>query len=300
MIVIDWGTTSLRAHRLDAVGAIRDSRAAPAGIMRVEDRAFAAVADGLVGDWLTTADAPVLLCGMIGSRQGWIEAPYRACPASARDLAGRLTAVPGRPSWRIVPGVSTDPDGGVPDVMRGEETQIVGAMERLGLADALMLLPGTHAKWAKVADRRITGFATAMTGELFQVISEHTILRALMATEESFDAGAFDAGLARAREPGGLPHHLFGARALGLFGRLGAGAGRSYLSGLLIGHEILSTPAALGVAETRDIILVVAGAQEAPYVRALAAFGYDATIVPTEAATIAGLTRIAQLAGEAA
>jgi 2-dehydro-3-deoxygalactonokinase len=176
---------------------------------------------------------------MITSRQGWVEVPYCPCPAGAEEIARaimRHETGHGRIIY-FVPGISIMGPDGVPDVIRGEETQIIG---ELGAAPGrrLLLLPGTHSKWALVEDGRILWFATFMTGEVFAVLKEHSILGRLMAGD-AHDAQAFRRGMAYARGTrGGLLKRLFSARTLGLFGQLPAEAIASYLSGVLIGTEV--------------------------------------------------------------
>src|SRR5581483_916864 len=147
LIAIDWGTSSLRAWRMGGSGDILDRRRDGLGILKVEDRAFAAAFEKVVGDWTKASpDVPVLMAGMIGSRQGWVEAPYANCPATVEMLGQHLAEVPAYARVRTVPGLARREAGEAPDVMRGEETQIFG----LGLYNALAILPGTHSKWTSV------------------------------------------------------------------------------------------------------------------------------------------------------
>jgi 2-dehydro-3-deoxygalactonokinase len=248
LIGLDWGTTSFRAYRLDVTGAVLEAKSAPAGILKVPEGDFEAVFEREIGPWLNAGpDLPVIASGMITSRQGWIEVPYRACPAGSDEIAGALLrheTGAGR-IVHFVPGLSIVGADGVPDVMRGEETQIIGAVGgAVGGAGGeaagrrLLVLPGTHSKWALVEDGRLVWFATFMTGELFAVLKEHSILGRLMAGD-SDDEGTFRRGLAYARASGGgLLRRLFSARTLGLFGDLPASGIASYLSGLLIGTEL--------------------------------------------------------------
>ena len=228
MIAVDWGTTSFRAYRLDRNGAIVETRAAPKGILAVPAGGFESVLHEQIDGW--GEEGPVVMSGMVGSRQGWIEAPYVPCPAGFHEVAAAMREV--RKGIWIVPGVSCRDASGVPDVMRGEETQVLGA-ER----DGLFCLPGTHSKWVEVRAGRIERFSTAMTGEVYAVLKSHSILGRMM-EEGRPDARAFQHGLERSGEPGGLLHHLFGVRTKGLMGDLDGAASSSYLSGLLIGHEI--------------------------------------------------------------
>jgi 2-dehydro-3-deoxygalactonokinase len=245
LIGIDWGTTSFRAYRIGADGSVLETKAAPAGILKVPDGDFEAVLEREVGPWLAAAPAlPMVVSGMITSRQGWLEVPYCPCPAGSAELAGALREHATRAGRRLhfVPGLSLIGGDGVPDVIRGEETQIIGELagEREGeRGRQAIVLPGTHSKWAFVEDGRIVWFATFMTGEVFAVLKEHSILGRLMAGD-AFDEAAFARGLSYARAgPGGLLRRLFSARTLGLFDQLPASAIASYLSGLLIGSEIV-------------------------------------------------------------
>jgi 2-dehydro-3-deoxygalactonokinase len=240
LIGIDWGTTSFRAFRIGAGGGVVNSKAAQAGILKVPEGQFEHVFEGEVGPWLRDQpDVPVIASGMITSRQGWVEVPYCPCPAGSVEIARALLRHQtghGR-TIHFVPGFSITGSDGVADVIRGEETQIIG---EVGAAAGrrLLVLPGTHSKWALVDDGRIIWFATFMTGELFGVLKEHSILGRLMAGEAS-DEQSFRRGLTYARgKRGGLLKRLFSARTLGLFGQLPPERIASYLSGLLIGTEV--------------------------------------------------------------
>ncbi|HWP13973.1 MAG TPA: 2-dehydro-3-deoxygalactonokinase, partial [Ramlibacter sp.] len=178
-----------------------------------------------------------LLSGMVGSRQGWLEAPYCPCPAGFADIAAHLAWVePGRIA--IVPGLSCEAQG-VPDVLRGEETQVFGALQLLGIEEGLFVLPGTHSKWVRVAGQRVESFATFMTGEFYALLRQHSILaRTLPEADGELDAQVFQQAVAHALRCGNLLHSAFSARTLSLFERLPAAALPSYLSGLVIGEEL--------------------------------------------------------------
>ena len=238
MIAVDWGTSSLRAYRLAADGKILETRSAAKGILAVEAGRFPQVLEEQVGDWLAAGEAPVVMSGMVGSRQGWVEAPYVQCPAGFKELTPYLKRVEWgkRQAW-IVPGVSYVDEAGVPDVMRGEEVQILGALPEISSGNALVCLPGTHSKWVVVEDEKIASFGTHMTGEVFSVLKSHSILGRML-QEGPADEVAFAEGVQRSGEAGGLLHHLFGVRARSLFGELAPVASASYLSGILVGHEL--------------------------------------------------------------
>jgi 2-dehydro-3-deoxygalactonokinase len=272
MIAIDWGTTSLRAFLLDARGAIIDQRRAALGIVACQGR-FATVLAEQVAGW---DDAIIVLAGMIGSRQGWVEVPYVDCPVEPATVAAGMlrvpaTDLPNREVW-IVPGLC-QPDGqGAPEVMRGEEAQIFGLLSQLEPGRHVVCLPGTHCKWVSVDGQRIETFFTAMTGEVFQLLSEHSLLGRMMNREAPHDPIAFKEGVARARQPGGLLHHLFGVRTRTLLGTLTDDQSSSYLSGILLGHEILNAP----VASLAKVQLIGAPLLLPAYSQALHEFGVAA------------------------
>ncbi len=250
LIAVDWGTSSLRGALIDSGGRVLDEVSAPAGILSVAAGNFPDVFATHFGHWQRSHDAPALICGMAGSRQGWQEAPYCPCPAALADVASQLSWIePDRIA--LVPGLSCE-ERGVPDVMRGEETQVWGALDLLGAADAQLVLPGTHSKWAQIRGGRITRFRTYMTGEFYALLRQHSILaRTLPPDDGELDADAFRQGLAHARDSTSLLHAAFSVRTLALFERMAPAAVPSYLSGLLIGEELRAqtlTPAAGPVA----------------------------------------------------
>jgi 2-dehydro-3-deoxygalactonokinase len=295
LIALDWGTSSLRAWLLDSEGRVLEQRQAPRGIMQVQDADFAAVLEAFTGDWRQRyPDLRAVAAGMIGSAQGWVEARYLPCPAGPEELADALVSAPGG-ALLIVPGVAQY--GDAPNVMRGEETQIAGA---LGLRPLLrqasrLLLPGTHSKWVEIAGGRIARFETFMTGELFAVLRNHSILgRLAQATSpvpEQAEA-AFLRGVEAVRAHGRVAPLLFSARALALTGGLPAELTLDYLSGLLIGDEIAS---ALQSGAAPDA-LIGDPALCRRYRLALTAFGVTACMEIDNAA-IAGLWGIATQAG---
>lgn len=235
LIAVDWGTSSLRGARLDESGKVLEEKGAPLGILNVPNGDFAGVFAAQFSDWMKDGTR-CLISGMAGSRQGWAEAPYVACPAGPDELAKYLHWVePDRIA--LVPGLS-DTQGDVPDVMRGEEVQIFGAMRLAGLADGLFVLPGTHSKWATVRGGKVTGFRTFMTGEVYGLFAQHSILARTLDANAPLDEAAFRRGVARAGTGESLLNSAFGVRALALFDRLSPAQSASYLSGLLIGEEI--------------------------------------------------------------
>lgn len=292
LLALDWGSTRLRAFLLGTGGAVLAARESGQGASTLSGApAFAQALQALAGDWRAAQPGlPVLACGMVGSQHGWREAPYVPCPADAEALAGRALRLDDGP-W-ILPGLMQE--GVRPDVMRGEETQIVGALAlRPELAqEACLVLPGTHAKWARIAGGRVTGFATHMTGELYALLRRHSVLARLMPAEDGAACTtAFLAGIDAVREDGGgLGHQLFAVRTLGLFGRLPPEQLPDYLSGLLIGHEIAHE---LAAGAPRRLALVGEPLLCERYAQALGRFGVEAPLQLDNTAP-AGLWRLAQ------
>jgi 2-dehydro-3-deoxygalactonokinase len=229
------------------------------------------------------------MSGMVGSRQGWLEAPYCPCPAGFADIAAQLAWVqPGRIG--IVPGLSCDEDG-TPDVMRGEETQVFGALELLQLSEGLLVLPGTHSKWVRVAQGRIQEFSTFMTGEFYALLRQHSILaRTLPPEDGELDEPAFRRGIEHALRQGNLLRTAFSARTLSLFDRLPAPALPSYLSGLVIGEELRSQALAR---PSPPVVLIGSPQLTRRYELALQIMGVRAARVGSEA-NWRGLWAIAQ------
>ena len=295
LIAIDWGSSSFRAYLLASGGEVLDEIASGDGIASVAAGAYPATLNRLVGRWLdANPSLPAIASGMVGSRHGWREAPYVPCPAGPRAVAERLTAVEAN-GRRVVlaPGLSYADEAGV-DVMRGEETEI------FGVADAgarLIVLPGSHSKWARVEEGRVVAFKTFITGELFAALRDHTIAGAFARAAPAKAAGAafalgVERGVAAAggKTTSGLLGLLFGARALPLMGKLDPDDSGEYLSGLLIGAEIGEGLRLYPGEEPH-----VAGA-EALVKRYLAAFetlGVPARAAPKRAAA-RGLFRIAR------
>jgi len=297
LVAIDWGTTSARAYRLARNGEVIETRSAALGISSVEDGRFEEALWQLVGDWRGER-VPRIASGMIGSRQGWVEAPYIPCPAPLTALADGLVRTPGG-ELAIVPGASTRDAHRIPDVMRGEETQIVGGVDQ-GEARVLVALPGTHSKWAFVESGRIVDFMTFMTGEMWHVMLAHSILGRLAVTPAmaTSPGPGFERGVARGLGPGNLVHDAFGARTLALMGELDGDQVGDWLSGLMIGRELRNarTWAHRQGYDGGRVRLIGSDALVARYAAALAQADVIVERAPADAAA-QGLWRIAVQAG---
>ncbi len=335
LIALDWGTSSLRAYRLGAAGQVLESRSLPWGVMKLPEVALPDHSIGdlnvrfefafaeACGDWLRAAPhAPVIAAGMVGSRQGWIEAPYLPLPIAVDRIGRTLSTVQTRNGQivHIVPGLIEN--SALPNVMRGEETQVIGALSMLDggqtptraepqneQSEILIGLPGSHSKWVQVriqhraAQSHIEHFHTFMTGEVYAALCEHTILgRGMQTGAVSVDHGAaFDRGVRVAQTPAGsagVLSTIFSTRTLGLTGELDGADQREYLSGLLIGHEIaaLQTLLAQQAQQPERVLLVGDAALCVRYTRALRAYGLDQIEVAAQA-TERGLWQLAMAAG---
>ena len=290
LIGIDWGTTAARAYRFDSSGSIIGEHSAALGVQKIEGGRFADALKALLGGE-TPTDTPLIACGMIGSRQGWLEAPYLQCPVDFGALARALTRV-ADPPLAIVPGLICCDADDVPDVMRGEETQILGALEEQA-SRQLVVLPGTHCKWALVDAQRIETFTTFMTGELYSVLREHSILGRLATA--GTDAPAFERGVHAGLRTAALSHGLFSARTLALTGELAPEGVADYLSGLLIGAEIAAARGWMERAGARNLSITLIGDAVLceRYRLAMATARIEARIGPVDAAA-RGLWRLAQ------
>ncbi len=284
-IAVDWGTTNLRAFGMGREGLVAQA-VSEDGMGRLDRDGFEPALLRLIGPWLSdTRTIEVVACGMVGSRQGWHEAPYRTVPCTPLD-PGSLVAAPthdARIRVRIVPGLKQAQPA---DVMRGEETQIAGALAILPGFDGVICLPGTHSKWAHVSAGEVVSFQTYLTGELFALLSEASVLRHGM-QGDGWDEAAFDAGVSDAlSRPERIGARLFGIRAEGLIAGLGAAAARARLSGLLIGMELAAArPYWLGQA----VVIVGSDRISMSYARALRMQGVEARLVKGSEAVLAGL-----------
>jgi 2-dehydro-3-deoxygalactonokinase len=282
-IAVDWGTSRLRAYLVGDNNRVLAETASEEGMAKVPKDGFAAVLARHIDPWLQAyRGLKVLMAGMVGSRNGWAEAPYVACPAPVLAIAGGGARVrmAGGGEALIVPGLSFDNDG-IADVMRGEETLILGT----GVESGTVVLPGTHSKWAWLDNGRIEKFRTYMTGEFFALLTGHSVLRLL--AEEPEDQGGFAKGLAASARTGGLTHQAFAARAQVLMGALSGREVRPYISGLLIGNELRDVSD-----NTNRAIVVADGGIADNYREAMAALGMTVRLMTPRDCLIAGLARV--------
>ena len=291
-LAVDWGTTQVRAWVIEPVPVERPPATFPLGVSRLKPGEAAARFRDEIRPALGAERLPAILCGMIGSNLGWTPVPYLDCPVDLAALGGALAPAPGDPLAWIVPGLRGPGVASAPDVLRGEETQVLGwlAADTSRLRGRYILcLPGTHAKWVLVEDGRIVRFVTAMTGELFHVVTHHGVLRTEAPVD---DPRAFRTGVEAAGDGGALAARLFSARSR----VVGAGAPgaetASYLSGLLIGAEIAGVPELLGVQSPGPIALIGEASLCEWYLVAFEHLGLTAVAHDGGVAALTGLTAL--------
>ena len=293
----DWGTSNLRLFLCDSQGVAQDHRNGP-GAAQANGR-FADIFATLTAQWTESyGPLPAVLCGMVGSTIGWTQAPYVPCPTEPQQIVAACTALDGG-RIQIIPGLSCRSRFNAPDVMRGEETQILGALglhEKLRQGRWVLCLPGTHTKWAVVENGRVCDFFTALTGELFAILRDHSILvRTPQGIDPEADAKAFQKGVA---DQGEFPeaqilHKLFECRSRLLSGEFPAHAAASYLSGMLIASDVNNALRALSNSDTgRTVFLIGTPQLTQRYASACASAHYDVCQVDGGEASLAGLTEV--------
>lgn len=286
-VAVDWGTSNVRAWAIDTDGSVLAEARSTAGMARLAPAGFEPALLELIEPWLRDGVlTPVVACGMVGARQGWIEAPYAAVPCPPVG-GSRATGAPVRdPRLHvfILPGLRQDTP---PDVMRGEETQIAGFLATEPGFHGIVCLPGTHSKWARISGGEVTGFTTCMTGEIFALLGEHSVLRHTIDGSSDWDDAAFAAGVTQAlTAPAAVPARLFGIRAEGLTLGTAAGTARARLSGLLIGAELA---ALRPLWQDHEVVLIGDPSLSRAYATALARGGATSRSVPGADMTLAGL-----------
>jgi 2-dehydro-3-deoxygalactonokinase len=271
----DWGTTRFRLWIVDGEGHVLGEKRSDDGLDASRAKGFASVLEQNLASLAAPDDLPVIICGMAGSRQGWLEADYVQVPADLNAILSGSVKLPGMGrDVRIIPGLCQSGDAA--NVMRGEETQLLGAILDRNLSNGIIAMPGTHSKWVKLEEGRARSFSTFMTGELYALLGQQSILRHSIqdaAAKASPDHPEFAAALKSMLDGGSLPGSLFGIRAAMLLHDLAPDAAASRLSGLLVGAEIAG---AKPISNNR-ITLVASGAMANLYGRAfdIAGLGYD-------------------------
>lgn len=297
----DWGTTHLRLHLCR--GATVLDKVDGAGIGALTSGAEATLFDAIAPWSRRHGHLPIWLAGMIGSRNGWREVPYAVCPAGAVELRKSLLRFNARDhEVAIAAGVSCTNPQGAPDVMRGEETQILGAIAthpELGRGRSMLALPGTHTKWALVQDGKLETFQTSLSGELYALLRDRsTLLKASVAeANDEAERRGFDAGLARSRELRTVPlsHLLFEVRSRQLIQGMTHAEASAYLSGLIIGQDVLGALALFDGTLRAVSAVPIIGAPKlaALYKSALSAHGINAVALDATELTVAGLNALA-------
>lgn len=287
----DWGTSRFRLWLMDHAGNVLGEKRSDDGLDASRAKGFVHVLEGHLAALDAPADLPVVICGMAGSRQGWVEAPYvdvPADPATILAAAARISEM--SRDIRIVPGLAQQ--GARPNVMRGEETQLLGLVHGKPGFSGLVAMPGTHSKWVTVEDGKVSGFSTYLTGELYALLASHSILRhSIGAAAEGVDAdhAEFDNGLALALTPDfSLLGSLFEIRAGMLLNGLTQDAAAARLSGMVIGTEAANARA-LAPAGLKTVQLVASGRMERLYRKALGSAGFDCETVDADDAVRKGL-----------
>jgi 2-dehydro-3-deoxygalactonokinase len=285
-IAVDWGTSNLRAWIMGMGGSVLAEVQSDKGMGALRREEFEPALLALIEPYLSVGrQTPVLCCGMVGARQGWVEAIYKAVPCDPpnADSATRVVAKDPRLSVFILPGIQQDRPA---DVMRGEETQIAGLLRKDKDFDGVVCLPGTHTKWAHISAGEVVSFRTFMTGEMFSLLSKQSVLRHSVCGDV-WDDAAFDAAIQDAMtSPQSLTTNLFAIRAEDLLSGTDASISRARLSGLLIGTELAgSRPYWLG----QNVMIIGAGSNAVLYQKALQSVGADAAIGDATEMTLGGL-----------
>jgi 2-dehydro-3-deoxygalactonokinase len=292
---VDWGTSSFRLWIISESGAVLAERRSGEGMTTAAQTGFSTILESHLAAVSAPAHLPVVICGMAGARQGWVEAGYLDTPAPLDGIVKAAVTVPdANRDIRILPGLAQR-DQNKPDVIRGEETQLLGAMSQLGGASHLVCMPGTHSKWVRVTGGIVDGFSTFMTGELFDVISKHSILSHAVADGGAFDAkdaGFLSAVTNAAKNPAMATNLLFTVRSGQLLHALTAPAAKARLSGTMIGLEIAG---ALSTAKPgAKVCLVASGPLAGLYQSALSALDLTPVTIDADDAVRHGLAAAAQ------
>jgi len=292
---VDWGTSSFRLWLIGDDGSVLGERRSGEGMTTAASTGFAEVLQSHLSALSAPDDIPVIVCGMAGARQGWVEAGYIDTPTSLSAILTGAVSVPGQKrDVRILPGLAQRAEQ-IPDVIRGEETQLLGAIAADTKGEQIVCMPGTHSKWVRVVDGAVTGFSTFMTGELFDVITKHSILSHAVSGAEALpaDSEAFDTAVKTAfAQPALLTNLIFGARAGQLLHGLTAAGAQARISGTLIGTEIAGALSSAG--KGAAITLVASGRLQALYETAFRTLSLSYQTIDADAAVRRGLSAAAE------
>ena len=291
-IIVDWGTTAFKAWLVElSSGEILASTSNNMGMSQLDSIQFSEALDQSIGCWKETQpELTVYMAGMVGAAGGWCLAPQLPTPLSRHDLSKNLMQVPNQKNTWIIPGARVP--GNNPDIMRGEEVQIFGGLKLSGKEQALMCLPGTHSKWAQIKDHQLVNFVTSMTGEVHQVMLQHSVLgKSLVLDHQTASSEAFEAGLAEADCETNVLHTMFSARTKLLGGSLDEHQVSDYLSGILIGAEVRSMEKRFPP-ESKPLVLISGIALKAPYTKALERAGYRVEWIDAGTASCEGIREI--------
>jgi 2-dehydro-3-deoxygalactonokinase len=292
-VAVDWGTSSFRLWLIDRAGGVLQERRSQEGMMAAAKLGFATVLQSHLDAVGAASDLPVVICGMAGARQGWVEAGYIDTPAHLALILERAVPVPAqsRDIW-ILPGIAQR-DPRAPDVMRGEETQLLGALGVDAAGEAVVCIPGTHSKWARVSGGTVERFATFMTGELFSVVSRETILAHAVVGANEEDTEAFKSAVIAAFETPALAANLlFRVRSSQLLYGSSPSSAREKISGTLIGLELAA--GLVGDQPKNGIVLVASGRLQVLYRLAFETLSVAVQSIDAEGAVRRGLSMAAE------
>jgi 2-dehydro-3-deoxygalactonokinase len=293
IICIDWGTTNFRAYLVDTLsGNCLSECHSEQGLLSLKPSQFAEYCQAQVGHWRVEAGTPIYLSGMVGSDKGWASAPQLDVPVSSQSLARELLVAPGMENAWIVPGAKIVSEHHV-DVMRGEEVQILGAMALHGVGRQVCCLPGTHSKWASADSHSISHFSTSISGELYSLLLNHSLLGRPAQADAAFSENAFRLGVGRSSSDEGLLHALFEARSRFLYAGLTAAEIPSFISGVVIGEEVGRMRTVYP--RLNSLLLVCSKVLFQPYSIALKINDIQSTWIDSEAATLAGMLQLHRL-----
>lgn len=287
---IDWGATSYKAFLMKKASLV-DSKTGNLGVLQVQDRAFEAALKEMIGPWLSAhgEEFPIILSGQVSGRQGWVEAPYVRTPCSNSEILQGLVKVPTNQlkNVLVVPGILHS-EGEYPEVLRGEETSIVGAIKDQSITDGWILMSGEHSKLVRVAEQSITQLTTYITGELYRILDQQSSLCRSVGVEQKVSSIDFMTGVRTALKSGCLSKVLFSVSTRRLVNQIEAEHVTSYLSGLLVGHEFRDIKA-MGL---DDIVLVGSGQLMEFYQLAFDELSIKSTLIDTERAYLCGAQMI--------